>query len=784
MDHNISNESSTKNVKTKEIKFTPSKESPQKKNLLYLTDKKSPDKRISNKFNKSLTSKSNRSINHHQTDTSFKMLLENPIKIVHPTKDIINKTIPLTKQKENTYNEYFDCFPQKFQEKVYTFKRRREAIQNNRYYTDFILKEINLVDKLKYITRNYYKILDEQLDTTLKELPTFNDLFSPFFSSGITSDKYIKQILENKPSTYNSVISPLLVFENYLKSYNITASLLSNNIKFIRKIRNDGDSFYVAFMFSLLEIYILTGNLRELQKLILDIYKVLQNKLEEYKDKKIDIDRFFKIYYDILNLVDRGLTIQAHTLLCAGFNSLDDSFINILILYVRNILFLIVEDFQNEILKNYPQIKKNIINGGGDDLDDVNLLLITNFKNEACKYALQLLPMIFNINLDVLIYDGEIENGIPNINEYTERFSSLPISIMTEDNQNLDNNQTMKSHTISTSMITIQVVYMMNGYLLGYTNFTKSLIEIRKYEELFIYDQYYCSISEENQIKVCSKCKKNEKNIIIPYYGLSLCFECTKIFTKYILMRRVTYMNKENYNSIEFYNRPFILFDDVYLDAFSYTMLFQESINCSIRKLIKKLCFACDSIFMNDTLIKLSDCKCQFCNECLNKYISNYTQGNYIINKLEKNYYTKIKCPCNDIFNLDLALTFIKKDLHEAKEESIQRLNKYASTLCMRCIKLMRVDHSLKQAKETKSYKFVPILEKKSNPTDNEISFNQHLLCSDCIEYLKEWDKLESQENKSQERKIVCKICDATHIISELSWNEIMKEERCHCIIY
>ena len=664
------------------------------------------------------------------------------------------------------------------------FKRRREAIQSSRYYTDFILKEINLIDKLKIITRKYYITLDEQLDVTLKELPSFNDLFSPFFSTGITSDKYIKEILENKPNTYNSVISPLLVFENYLKQYNIIGSLLSNNIKFIRKIRNDGDSFYIAFMYSLLENYILSGNLRELQKVILDIYKVLQTKLEEHKDKKTDIDRFFKIYYDILNLVDRGLTIQAHTLLCAGFNSLDSSFIYILILYIRNILFLIAEDFQNDILENYPQIKKNIINGGGEHLDDVNLLLITNFKNEACKYALQLLPMIFNINLDILIYDGEIENGIPNINEYTERFNCLPISIMTEGNHHQDNNQTIKTQVISTSINTIQVVYMMNGYSSGYTNFTKSLIEIRKYEELFVYDQYYCNITEENLNKACSKCKKNEKNITIPFYGLSLCFECTKVFTKYILMRRVSYMNKENYNNIEFYNRPFILFDDVYLDNLSYTMLFKESINSSIRKLIKKLCFSCDSIFMNDKLIKLPVCKCQFCNECLNKYISNYTQGNYIINKLERNYYTKIKCPCNDIFNLDLALTFIDKDLHEAKEDSIQRLNKYASTLCMRCIKLLRIDHSLKQAKETKSYKFVPILEKKSNPTDNEISFNQHLLCSDCIEYLREWDKLESQENKSEERKIVCKICDVTHIISELSWKEIMKEERCHCIIY
>ncbi len=51
-------------------------------------------------------------------------------------------------------------------------------------------------------------------------------------------------------------------------------------------------------------------------------------------------------------------------------------------------------------------------------------------------------------------------------------------------------------------------------------------------------------------------------------------------------------------------------------------------------KIINTLCFSCDNID-NEDLCKL-ECSCYMCMECLEKFIYNATNGNMVINKIEK----------------------------------------------------------------------------------------------------------------------------------------------------
>lgn len=55
---------------------------------------------------------------------------------------------------------------------------------------------------------------------------------------------------------------------------------------------------------------------------------------------------------------------------------------------------------------------------------------------------------------------------------------------------------------------------------------------------------------------------------------------------------------------------------------------------------IRKMCFCCDKIFVRDNLVIL-DCSCQICKDCLNKYISQATNGEMVLNKFEQSKFIK-----------------------------------------------------------------------------------------------------------------------------------------------
>lgn len=694
-----------------------------------------------------------------------------PRKIEYPVKPCLAKSVTPIYLKEIYYHSFFKCFPRLFQEKTYTFRRRRTALQQGRYFTDNILSEKNLID-VKPLTRTYYLTLDVQLDQAVKEFNNFNDLFQNFLIT--SSSEYVKKIITTGSNAYNSRVSSLTSFKNYLNRLAIKQNQLSERVAYIRTSAVDGDSYYRMFLFSMMEYHILHGNLREIRKIVLDVYKVLQNKQheKEIEDKKEDIDRFFKVMYELTVAVDNNNIVYAHNILVSAFNAADESFDKVFVFYIRNIVYMMAEDFQNKIIEKYPHIKKSIINSASGDINDVNLMLLKNEKNEACKYALQILPQMYNINLELLIYDGFVENGKSSLTESYECFKSAPEDL------DIEKKEAVKT---TSQPFNICLIYFMNSYVLAYVNENdKCLVELQKHPEIYTMDSFEFKI--EAMSYTCSTCKTLDKMVSFPFFGASFCLSCLKTFTNRIIERRVSNMNKENFHSREYYCHSFLIAENISLHEYGYSLLFEESIHYTLMKNMKQLCFACDEVVSTEMLI-MKDCNCQYCKICLEKYIINYTKGHYILNKLEKNNYSKIKCPCNDVFELEKALELLDKDISEYKDESMQRLNKYAQTLCMRCIRTKRNDQQKKHTKEAKDYRFVSILEQKSNPTDKEISFSQHLLCVECIFYLKEKDMLENEDNLSRTKEIVCNICNTTHIVENSVWKDVIKTTTCKCSI-
>lgn len=734
---------------------TPIKRSIKSNRKLY--SRKNNDKIFSSKSN----------LHKHLTQINLKSLIENPVKILHPKREIFHKSISYIKLKEVYLNEFYPFFPQKYTEKVYSFLKRREIIINGKYFTEYLLSQTNFIDKLKVISRKYYITLDEQLILALREINSFNDIYSNYIKQSNLNflDKYVKEIQHKLPNSYNSLISPLISYSEYMNKLKIPINIRgkSNNIKYIRKTQNDGDSLYRLFIFAILEFHILKCHIREIQKIVLDVYKIVQERVKELDKDKDILNSFFKIFCDIIQFLEKDNISSAHTLLVAGFNSNDKAFDKIIIFYVRQVCYCIAEDYFNEMIETIKEY--------GEEINEINLNLLMNKKNEANKLTLQLLPMIFNANIELFIYDGEINEEFNcDLIERTEKFLSI-IGEIPDDQKNN-----------SSATLSLQMIYLMNGYYLGYSFNNSSLFELRKYEDIFITDEFQLSIKYSS--KPCVKCNRNNgKYIEIPFYAIAICYSCTDDFIYKVLSNRISMMNKENFHSREFYGRGFEINDNAIIDDYAHILIFSESITSRMKRYIKNLCFSCDKF--NDIIYKLEGCNCQLCNDCIDKMVNNYTHDYIILNKLEKVTLPKIKCACSLVFELEKVLPFMNKNLTTYYEQAKQRYSKYIQTLCMSCITILRKEMSLKKPIKDKNIKQIHINDKVDivNGDQVGIKINQHLICNNCINEIKQ-NMNQLKENTNGDKLLYCKICDIEHIVDKKSYKDLLMKDKCSCFIF
>ena len=671
----------------------------------------------------------------------------------HPDK---SKEVVIKPVNNKTEDDYFNViygnkFQTAFVEKVYSYKRRREGYSKNKYFSHYIMGEYNLVDKYKQITRRYYKIQEEQYNSSIKELKNFNEIFD-FYLKNNNHEKYIKELLEINANPYNSRISNLQDLEYISKEvYRFNNNSISDSSKFnlLRTSTSDGDSFYRMFMFALFEKYIITENSKEIKKLILDIYKIIQDKSAEYKNK--EHEKFYLIIYYCLKFLEEGKVQESHKVLLAGFNAPDGCFDMILNYYIRSVSLLIYEDFNNEVEKNDPTTKKRV--GpvrNSNEVDDFNLNLLTNPKNEACKYALQLAPFIFNVNINVFALEGYLDNKDgKNISVTKHTFNAMP----NEDNSNIQ---------------TINMMYNFNKYDLLY--FKDDVINLKD-------EKIYSPFVYVLNMKMCNRCKNTENFICIPFYGISFCQGCALGFMSIIISNRISFMNKENYHSIEYYGKPIEIVSGCPIGDILYCNIFGENMKHTIYKKFKILCFNCDQVKKSDEIITLNTCQCNYCKPCLETIITKATNKLVVLNNVEKEHLNKFKCCCNDVFNIDEALTVLNIDLTEYKIAARKRYETFVNTLCMKCLNCHRNDNYLDE-----SGKELVILKQKDNTIEKDIDpiFDPHIICLDCIEKVKQ----ERNDDKTKtELKIRCNLCFCDHFVNEENWNAVFNQSACDCVI-
>jgi hypothetical protein len=486
----------------------------------------------------------NNNINNYNSNNIFLTTEENiplnsskikseDVSILIDSKDI--KKLIIFEKEEVHYNETVTDFSSIFKEKNYMFLKRRASLMSNEYYREYILKEFNIVDKHKKLPHSYPDILEEGLNSFLRE-SDFHSIFQDVIGDDNNNKAEMLKLLEETRVKNSSLflVGKLKPILNFVEKYNLNVDheieeITKKEISAFREIKCDGDSFYRAFMFGLFEYYILHQNIHEIKKLVLDIYRINKNpRATIFKSRNIDFNKALVIFYLIIEHILNNNTERAYDTFIRAYMLEDNSFDLILIGYMRLILWLNVAELEKQANKIKKQMTKSLTNNATKtiptkEFEEVNIDTFLVYQNEPCKLAMSLIPLVFNANVDLYVYDGSIHKGKSNI-FYTKQKFSLNA---------LDN---LPVISVSYNLSSYSKFYPVPFYQ-KFKNIFRNYVDSAKISRSFV------PAREE----LCEKC--NVKNVMLVFvqHNLSICKECLKKSISVTMEKRSVIFNKENF---------------------------------------------------------------------------------------------------------------------------------------------------------------------------------------------------------------------------------------------
>ena len=187
-----------------------------------------------------------------------------------------------------------------------------------------------------------------------------------------------------------------------------------------RSILGDGDCFYRGLIFSILENIILTNNIMQMKELLILYYEKINknNKLITKKDylktiNQMDIDIVPEILYIIINKMETDIS-KAYSILLKVFLSCNE-FDFAIIYFTRYLIYEYISANESKIYSKEYQVEVGcllpddyIIDQGAKNdylFENYYAMNLMNPKNCAEKIVLYVTPFVFNINMNILIYD-------------------------------------------------------------------------------------------------------------------------------------------------------------------------------------------------------------------------------------------------------------------------------------------------------------------------------------------------------------------------------------------
>lgn len=542
--------------------------------------------------------------------------------------------------------------------------------------------------------------------------------------------------------------------ENYsLISSSFMCNGAPQELKYYRRIKSNGNSFYMSFMYQ----YIKNLIYKREEKIVSEMFYIIDKELnpkymnrinnndnnenppqnkgciigEIYISKSLGNDStslfqnfaFLSLLYNSMteDSIDEALKILNYAA------TYEESFANYMCLYMK----LQIKNFINKnrkiftyekYCKQYNLIEERYYKNKEFLYEDYIINNIFTNQLEPSLFIISLIPYVFNVSMN--LYINEKNNSFKKIyfdlkDDYEADitisilYSSFSYHILEENKDNINPNITIdNSNTLNLEN--------------NYKNFN-----IEKYSKINV------------GIKNCNICNKSEFIILKNISEFEICLNCLKQTIDGVLINRYNKMLSERFKYLEFYLRdiPLLASDNestnyIFLSPPEFYCIFQCNMFFYFRNLIKGICDHCGKL-QNNLIMKPCGCK-----NCINDIESKIKE--IPITDFEKNYIykdKKVKCDCgieNSYVELALKLyneiDYNKKNLLKTSIDN----SKYLKNYCMICGIDLKIESIGKERKEF-----------------NQITFktcNEHKVCKECY-----------QKKDKNIYKEMCIICGKIH---------------------
>ena len=534
------------------------------------------------------------------------------------------------------------------------------------------------------------------------------------------------------------------------------------SIKYYRTVKQNGDSFYISFIYQYMKNLIIEGDYSIISRIInLDRDFHLLNNEQEKDEKPIAENELGNEYinnavsYNIQNdNIVKAFAYLAiiYTLITQEKNRYEYGFKMFNLAFAYDIIFskLLVFFVKVQIKKflhdNYDKFKpdkyckeSNLINEKFFDNEKFNYELYINEnlfieQMEPSLFIISIIPYVFNISLNLYVNEGNLIT--PNGDKLTK------IEINPND-ENMDINILYSSysyHIIENELneddleINTKKKFDICNIFNDMEYNTEYNIKIKEYK-----NDYITEITKEK----CKKCNKTDYIKIKNYNDKNTtCLNCFKTMVNNILIKRYQHMLNEKFKFVEFYLKEITLIRDdnsnscINLSSTEFFYIFNENLFTYFRNLIRGICDLCGKYFKDKKIIN-KKCGCKRCIEC-----AKFECKIIYFNNFEKNYVYKndfIKCKCgkdiekkqyaSQIYNM---ITGDEKMICEKKAK--ERIKDCFLFYCVGCGKKFEIED----------------INKVINLENIE-----HKFCEDCYNIIK------------TSKIILCVICNEEHIFKE-----------------
>ena len=666
-----------------------------------------------------------------------------------PKKDIINE---------------FDIFPL---ENDYIIELKNK----NNFFKDSFFNQI--------LSKEESKISFEKINSNKNFETKFNmdmNNSSKYFCYDILKmiNKTIKKNeLQEKLKNQINKLTPFEKENSSLLSITYQVPKEIKEIKYYKKVKPNGDSFYTSFIYQYVRNLIPEGNGLIISRIInlekeyhilspisgdinqIELGKEYLKETESFNLKELkNLGQAFFYLGIIYNLITaENDIINAVKMFKLAF-SYDKIFSKLLCIFMKSHIkqflrknreFFNIENYciKHKLIPEkyfFPQNKKFNYELYINDYISIN-------QKEPSLFIISIIPYIFNVKLN--LYINEEGSEPEDINKL------FKIEINPNKNDDYD-------------IMNINILYSSHSY---------HIIESKVDDNMDINEKInfdICSIfsqtkgneekfnkNKEDYIKfeIKEKCKKCSNNEYIILKRISncypICLKCFKSLIDDILIKRYQNMIKEKFNFVEFYLKEIPLSyleksnDYINLSQTEFFYIFNQNLYDYFRYLINNVCDLCGILQKNKKIIH-KICGCKYCIKCAKKECKILIFSNFEKNIVYKN--KKLKCKCgkeieiinyaSQIFNM-----LNSDEKFSCEKEMEKRIKTNIENYCMKCGHELGRNLISKNKKSYFSYnlKDIDLIKGAENI--------EHHFCEDCVE----------ENLKNNNNKIYCIICDREH---------------------